>query len=174
MLLQCATTFEPGPGMASSETSNGNDRSHGNSLGASAGAGVLEHSLGYHIRRVQLANFRNFARYVRRPKATPTQFTMLVLIDANPGMSQVDLGAILDMDRATTMTVVDKLESRKWVVRKRSTVDRRKHELHLSAQGRTALTAMRKEVDEHESVFAERLTEREKRELLRLLKKLWP
>lgn len=160
--------------MGNSETSNGNDPSNGNSVRTSAGAEMLHSFLGYHIRRVQLANFRNFARYVRKPKATPTQFTMLVLIDANPGMSQVDLGAILDMDRATTMTVVDKLESRKWVVRKRSTVDRRKHELHLSAQGRTALAAMKKQVEEHESVFAQRLTQREKGELLRLLKKLWP
>lgn len=142
--------------------------------GASPSPGVLDDSLGYHVRRVQLANFRGFAQRVRKPKATPTQFTMLVLIDASPGMSQVELGTVLDMDRATTMTVVDKLEARKWVVRKRSTVDRRKHELHLSPQGRTALTAMKKAVDEHEQEFSSRLTKREKAELLRLLKKLWP
>ena len=135
---------------------------------------ILDQSVGYQVRRVQLANFRGFAQHVRRPQATPTQFTMLVLIEANPGMSQVELGAMLDMDRATTMTVVDKLESRKWVVRKRSTVDRRKHELHLSPQGKTALDAMKKAVDEHEDAFGSRLTQREKSELLRLLKKLWP
>lgn len=145
-----------------------------NTNGASPDTDVLDRSLGYHVRRVQLANFRNFARHVKKPKATPTQFTMLVLINANPGMSQVELGAILDMDRATTMTVVDKLESRRWVVRKRSTVDRRKHELHLSAQGRTVLAAMKKAVEEHETAFAAALSQREKDDLLRLLKKLWP
>lgn len=154
--------------MPSSDTSNGNP------VDTAPDSDVLEHSIGYQVRRVQLANFRNFARHVRKPQATPTQFTMLVLIEANPGMSQVELGAMLDMDRATTMTVVDKLEARKWVARKRSTVDRRKHELHLSAQGRTALAALKKAVDEHETTFAARLTEREKADLLKLLKKLWP
>lgn len=148
--------------------------SNGDTRADAPDPGPLKDSVGYHVRRVQLANFRNFARHVRKPKATPTQFTMLVLIDANPGMSQVELGAILDMDRATTMTVVDKLEARKWVVRRRSTVDRRKHELVLTAQGEIALGAMKKAVDEHEAEFASRLTQREKGELVRLLKKLWP
>lgn len=134
--------------------------------------GMLEESLGYHLRRAQLASFRAFAGHVTKPRATPTQFTTLVLIEGNPGMSQVELGGILGMDRATTMTVIDKLQQRRWVVRRRSTVDRRKHELHLTALGQSALKAMTTAVRRHERQFGARLTKAEARQLLRLLRKL--
>jgi len=65
--------------------------------------GLLGESIAYHIRRAQLASFRDFAQRVHTPSATPTQFATLVLVEANPGLSQVDLGNALDMDRATTM-----------------------------------------------------------------------
>lgn len=133
---------------------------------------MLTDAVGYHLRRAQLASFRNFAHYVREPKATPTQFASLVLIEANPGLSQVDLGAVLDMDRATTMAVIDKLQHRKWVVRRPSKADRRKHALHLTARGVKALTALKQAVARHEANFGARLTRREEAELLRILKKL--
>jgi len=134
--------------------------------------GVLAESVAYHIRRAQLASFRHFAERVRSPKATPTQFSCLVLIETEPGMSQVDLGGILGMDRATTMTVIDKLQHRHWVERRPSTVDRRKHELHLTAAGAKALRAMKRAVASLEREFCAPLTGPESRQLLGLLRKL--
>jgi DNA-binding MarR family transcriptional regulator len=134
--------------------------------------GLLDHSLAYHLRRAQLSSFRHFAERVRTPKATPTQFSCLVLIESEPGMSQVDLGGILGMDRATTMAVVDKLQQRRWVVRRPSTVDRRKHQLHLTPAGADALRAMKRSVARHEREFCAPLSVGECQQLLTLLRKL--
>lgn len=134
--------------------------------------GLLQTSLAYHIRRAQLASFRDFARHVQRPRATPTQFATLVLVEANPGLSQVELGGVLGMDRATTMSVVDKLQQRRWLRRRRSTVDRRKHALHLTPTGEKALAAMKRRVLAHERAYGRRLSTAQSRQLLRLLRRL--
>lgn len=134
--------------------------------------GMLAESVAYHLRRAQLASFRHFAERVRAPKATPTQFSSLVLIETEPGMSQVDLGGILGMDRATTMTVIDKLQHRRWVERRPSRVDRRKHELHLTPAGAEALRSMKRTVAALEREFCAPLTDSESRQLLELLRKL--
>jgi DNA-binding MarR family transcriptional regulator len=133
---------------------------------------LLEKSIAYHLRKAQVASFRAFARHVKRPRATPTQYTTLVLIDANPGLSQVDLGRILGIDRASTMTVIDALQERDWVVRNRSTVDRRKHELLLTAEGTVALRALKRAVLRHEREFAARIPARDARWLVSVLRKL--
>jgi DNA-binding MarR family transcriptional regulator len=134
--------------------------------------GLLKDSVAYHIRRAQLSSFRRFALHVRSPGATPTQFATLVLVEENPGLSQVELGGTLDMDRATTMSVVDKLQQRRWLRRRRSTVDRRKHELRLTPTGAAALKKMKRAVLTHERQFGARLTPRQSRQLLGLLRRL--
>lgn len=130
----------------------------------------LDDLLGFYIRRAQVLNFRQFHR---RVQATPTQFSMLVLIDANPGLSQVELGEILDMDRATTMAVVRKLHAARWITKRRSRVDRRKHTLRISETGSEALKEMLRSVREHEKQFAAGLSASEAKQLLALMKKLY-
>lgn len=134
--------------------------------------GVLNDLIGFHIRRAQVMNFRLFHKHVVSPEATPTQFAMLVLIDANPGLSQVELGEILDMDRATTLAVVDKLHAARWISKKRSRVDRRKHALLITDAGKEALKSMLGAVREHEKQFASGLTAAEAAQLLALMRKL--
>lgn len=133
---------------------------------------VLDTLLGFHLRRAQLMNFRRFHREVRDPEATPTQFAMLVLMEANPGMSQVDVGGVLDMDRATTMAVVGRLKSAGWIRKERSTEDRRKHRLFVTRAGTEALKRMKSAVVALEEDFAAGLSAREFAELLRLIRKL--
>src|SRR5690606_18153614 len=135
--------------------------------------GVLNDLLGFHIRRAQVLNFRLFHKHVVDPEATPTQFAMLVLIEANPGLSQVELGEILDMDRATTMAVVDKLHSARWISKRRSRVDRRKHTLLITDAGTGALQSMVEAVQESEKRFAAGLSSAETKQLLGLIKKLY-
>ncbi len=134
--------------------------------------GVLQDLLGFHIRRAQVLNFRLFHKHVIDPEATPTQFAMLVLIEANPGLSQVELGEVLDMDRATTTAVVDKLHAARWISKERSRVDRRKHELLITDAGKQALKSMLRAVSDHEKQFASGLTADEAVQLLALMRKL--
>ena len=134
--------------------------------------GMLAESLGYHLRRVQINNYRRFTGTLGKTGITPTQLTILILVELNPGMSQVELGRMLDMDRATTMTIIDKLQNREWLERRKSTQDRRKHALHLTSKGERALKMMKTEINIVENNFTAALTPDEKKRLLSLLKKL--
>ena len=99
----------------------------------------LDGLLGYRLRRAQGAMHRDFMAAVAELELTQKQAATLWLIQANPGVSQVEVAAALGMDRATMMAITDRLEERGFVIRKRSTVDRRRQELYLTPAGQSTL-----------------------------------
>lgn len=113
----------------------------------------LDGLLGYRLRRAQGAVHRDYMAAVGGLKLTQKQTATLWLIDANPAVSQVAVAAALGMDRATMMAVTNRLEARGLVVRKRSTTDRRRQELNLTAAGEKALHKVKARIVEHENRF---------------------
>ena len=113
----------------------------------------LDGLLGYRLRRAQGAMHRDYMAAVSGLNLTQKQCATLWLIDSNPGSSQVSIAAALSMDRATMMAVVDRLEDRRLVIRKQSTVDRRRQELYTTPAGQTMLRKLRTRIDQHEARF---------------------
>lgn len=113
----------------------------------------LDSLLGYLLRRAQGAMHRDFMATVESFGLTQKQVATLWLIHANPAVSQADVASALGMDRATMMAVTDRLEDRGFVIRKRSTVDRRRQELYLTPAGQSTLRKCKKRIDEHEQKF---------------------
>jgi len=111
----------------------------------------LDGLLGYCLRRAQGAMHRDFMATVSELELTQKQTATLWLISANPGVSQVSVAAALDMDRATMMSITDRLEERGLVIRKRSSVDRRRQELYLTPAGISRLRKVKARIDEHEA-----------------------
>lgn len=110
----------------------------------------LDGLLGYRLRRAQGAMHRDFMAAVSQLELTQKQAATLWLINANPGVSQVSVAAALDMDRATMMSITDRLEERGLVIRKRSIVDRRRQELYLTPAGISRLRKVKARIGEHE------------------------
>src|SRR5687768_16275743 len=82
---------------------------------ASRGDGPLDHGLlprlvGYQLRLAQLAVFRDFDRATADLGLTPGRFGMLVLIEANPGVTQSELARAVGLDRSTMVALLDQLE----------------------------------------------------------------
>jgi DNA-binding MarR family transcriptional regulator len=113
----------------------------------------LDGLLGYHLRRAQGAMHRDYMGAVADLELTQKQAATLWLINSNPGVSQVSVAAALGMDRATMMAVTDRLEDRRLLVRKRSTVDRRRQELYLTPLGLSTLRKAKARIAEHEERF---------------------
>jgi len=111
----------------------------------------LDSLLGYCLRRAQGAMHRDFMAAVSELELTQKQTATLWLISANPGVSQVSVAAALDMDRATMMSITDRLEERGLVIRKRSSVDRRRQELYLTPAGISRMRKVRTRIAEHEA-----------------------
>jgi DNA-binding MarR family transcriptional regulator len=98
--------------------------------------GGLETIAGFHLRLANNAVFRHFMNALAPLDLTQKQTSVLWLIAERPGIAQIDLAARLDMDRATMMAIIDRLEARDLVARTRSTGDRRRQDLHLTAAGK--------------------------------------
>ena len=69
-------------------------------------------------------------------------FTVLALMAANPGCSQIELARFGALDRSLLVTIVDELEKRGLAVRKRSEVDRRRSSLYITDEGETVMNEM--------------------------------
>jgi DNA-binding MarR family transcriptional regulator len=131
----------------------------------------LDSLLGYLLRRAQGAMHRDFLVAVSEFGLTQKQAAALWLIQANGGVSQVEVAAALGMDRATMMAVTDRLEDRGFVIRKRSTTDRRRQELYLTPSGQSTLKKCKLRIADHEEKFRGMFNARELASLLDALKK---
>lgn len=133
---------------------------------------VLDDLLGFSLRRAQLAMFGAFHEATRGVDITPPRFTALVIIGANPGLSQSVLGRVLGIARSGAMLLTDWFEARGLVERKRRPNDGRAWGLHLTRRGEQFVARMKSRVVEHDQKKACMLSAKERRELLRLLEKL--
>jgi DNA-binding MarR family transcriptional regulator len=133
---------------------------------------VLDKLFGYTLRRAQVAMFIAFHTATRGLEITPPRFTALVLVGANPGISQSTLGAALGIARSGAMMVADWMVGRQLAERRRHPEDGRVRGLHLTAAGERLLRKMKREVLAEDSARAAALTPFERGELLRLLGKL--
>jgi DNA-binding MarR family transcriptional regulator len=139
---------------------------------ASLRLGELGDRLGFHLRLAHTAMWRDFAAAMARLDLTQRQAGVLELIADNPGVSQVDLAAALVTDRATMMAIVDRLDDRGLVQRRRSIEDRRRQELHLTAQGATMVEETRRTIRAHEARFKGLFTPAELEALTAALKRI--
>lgn len=133
--------------------------------------GMLPALLGYQLRLAQLAVFRDFERSFAPLDVSPGRVGMLVLIEANPGISQSQLAAAVGLDRSTLVPLIDAFERAK-LVERRTGQDRRTNALWLTRSGERQLVKMKQEVARHEARITRGLTAREVRTLLGLLAKL--
>ncbi|HUG79675.1 MAG TPA: MarR family transcriptional regulator [Burkholderiales bacterium] len=139
------------------------------SAGAGLKPGLLPGLLGYRLRLAQQAVFRDFASSV--PELSPGRAGILLLIDANPGVNQSRLAQAVGLDRSTLVGVLDVLEERALIERRRG-VDRRTNGLWLTRAGRILVSRLKRRIEQHEGRVAARLTAAERTQLLALLEKL--
>jgi DNA-binding MarR family transcriptional regulator len=128
--------------------------------------------LGFNIRRAQIALWRDFNRNVAEGYVRPGIFSALLLAQANPGIAQIEIANQLGIDKASVVSLVDRMEDSGWVIRKRSTEDRRRQGIFLTTAGSKACRSLKKEMLDHERKFVSRFTEQELRQLIALLRRL--
>lgn len=149
-------------------------------IGESAGGrqGVVDysglvHSLGFRVRRAQLAILQDFQDVLGGHDIRPADFSVLSVIAGNSGMKQSDVASTLAIQRANFVAIVDGLEDRGLIERRRSDQDRRVYFLHLTPKGTQFLQELLPKWHEHEEKFIGRLGGSEKRDqLIELLKSI--
>ena len=131
--------------------------------------GPLPGLLGYRLRLAQQAVFRDFCATVS--ELPPGRVGILLLIEANPGVTQSRLAQAVGLDRSTLVGVLHALQARDLLERRRGQ-DRRTNGLWLTRSGRTLVAGLKRRIRAHERRVAAALTAEEREQLLLLLKKL--
>jgi DNA-binding MarR family transcriptional regulator len=134
--------------------------------------GILPGLLGYSLRRAHQRVFQHFAASVGAQGVTPGQVGLLVMVGANPGVSQSALAKSLGVERASLGEAVERLVRRGCLERLRAPGDRRRHALHLTRDGEQFLDRLVPLIRAHERAVADPLSAAERDTLVRLLRRL--
>jgi DNA-binding MarR family transcriptional regulator len=135
--------------------------------------GELSELLGYALKRAQLKLYEDFLKCVAPLQLTPAQFSVLLLLEKNPGRNQTEVAGALGILRPNFVAMLDGLESRGLCARARSATDRRSHVLSLTEKGRSALARARRIIaSKHEARLSTLLGASDRAALLRILAKI--
>jgi DNA-binding MarR family transcriptional regulator len=116
----------------------------------------LESLVGYQLRRTSAGLMSELALDLNALGLSPTEASVLLLIAANPRVTQSDIGRSLGIKRANMAPLAAALELRGLLSRER--VDGRSHGLVVTAEGAALGARARAAMDAHDSRLLGRLS----------------
>ena len=136
---------------------------------------VVADIVGYRLRLAQLRIFRDFITAFDALAIRPVDYTVLRLIETNPGARQGELARALGIKRANMVSLIHGLEERGLALRRTVDTDKRANALYLTKAGKAFVKEMQRIWQAEEDRIAARLGGRAARDaLLDLLDKLAP
>lgn len=117
--------------------------------------GPLTRRLGYVVRRAQIAIFQSFFQTMSAAEISPAQYSALVIIARNPGLSQTQVAKALAIKKANFVALARELEQRGFLERRSIPGDKRSLALHLTPAGRLAYAELDRLSEEHEAKLRE-------------------
>ncbi|HEY4355223.1 MAG TPA: MarR family transcriptional regulator [Acidobacteriaceae bacterium] len=129
----------------------------------------LDASLGYSLRRAELSAYADYWAAMEAYDIRPYQYAVLVLIRANPGVSQSLISEELRIQKTNFVAVIDRLEERGLTERRRTTGDRRASALFLTRTGETFVKKLEATHARYEKKLMSRLGMKRGKLLLQML-----
>lgn len=126
---------------------------------------------GYVLRRASSAMMSELAERLLPLKLRHVEATILLVLRANPGLSQSALGRMLGIKRANVTPIAARLEERGLI--RRDASDGRSLGLELTAAGKASAARAATAVAEHEAALAARIPAEHRAHLLPALLALW-
>jgi DNA-binding MarR family transcriptional regulator len=131
---------------------------------------VLNEHIEFAVHRAILVLMREFVQ--QSGGVRPVTFNALVLIGANPGITQSELAGALMLDKGTAAHLLSDLERQGWIERRHRLRDRRWKGVYLSPSGVQETERLKAEVRKHANRFHSLFTPEEYRQLLELLNRI--
>lgn len=122
---------------------------------------------GYHLRRASSVIMADLSTRLAALDLRPADASALILIGANPGITQSRIGLALGIQRANMAPMAARLTERGLVVG--APVDGRSTGYRLTAKGETVTLAARASMDEHDARFMGALPADQRRDLIALM-----
>lgn len=134
---------------------------------------ALRELIGYQLAQASIVTLGLFEDLVGLPHGLKTvEYTMLALIQANPGLSPAQLRKALALSAPYVTSSLDKLHERGLILREVNQSDRRAQHLRLTKPGERFVSALTRDLLDGERARFETLTFAEQRMLAELLHKL--
>jgi DNA-binding MarR family transcriptional regulator len=132
----------------------------------------LEDKLGFRLRFAERRVFREIGEGFQPYGVSPLLFSILTLLDANPGCRQAELGAALGVHQPNLVEKIDTLVNRGLALRTPDPGDRRANTLRLTEAGEAFLAELNRVDVELNGRIRDRLGARDYDVLVDLLRKL--
>ena len=100
------------------------------------------------------------------------EYTALMMISERSGLTQLETGQLLQIDRTSIGHLVDSLCEKELVERKTSKTDRRAYLLHLTEKGVQATKELRKIATQCSDICLSTLSVEERKQFLQALQKI--
>ena len=128
----------------------------------------LPNALGYALRRAQLAAFKLFKETFKAFDITPAQYSVLVVIERNPGLKQNQISDALGIKRANFVLLLNVLESR-GLAQRAPAIDRRSYALQITPEGKRLVKKFRSLSTDMEAKLTAPIGAEGRESLLRML-----
>ena len=142
-------------------------------VGAKVNLGILPGLLGYNLRRAHQVSWRTYVRFIGKDRIRPGLFSLMCLVRTNPGISQIELGTHLGVDKTSIVALLDRLERAGLIQRKRSTRDRRRQGICLTEHGVHEFETLVQKVRQLERHMGARFSASELRQFLGYLRRMY-
>jgi DNA-binding MarR family transcriptional regulator len=134
---------------------------------------LLNQLIGYALRRAELKVAQKLVEHLAPFDLRPAQFSALLIIEASPGLMQIDLASILAIEPPQVVTLLNKLEKLGLAVRVRCKPDKRSYGIFLSKAGETLLKQLKDIAIASDREATAALDDSERQQLLQLLHKVY-
>ena len=118
----------------------------------------LDSTIGFLLKRAQMAVSREIHAIFAEFDITTVQFSVLTVASDNPGLAQADLAAAIEVERPRIVPVLDTLVARGLTERRQDTRDGRARRIYVTDDGATMLTKLRRQFDGLESQLETKLS----------------
>jgi DNA-binding MarR family transcriptional regulator len=135
--------------------------------------GYLSQLLGFRFRRIQNHLSTGLTQMPAFDGSKPGELSALAVIQANPGLSQIELSSEVGLDKAQMVILIDELERNGWARRTRDPEDRRRNTLRITPAGEAVLERWIAVARENERSVREALTQEEFAQLSTLLDRIY-
>ncbi len=114
----------------------------------------LHDSVGFMLRLAQVATFQNLMAVLKPFDLRASDFSILLIIQANEGLKQQAVGEALSIKRANLVSMIDTLEKRGLIARTVPETDKRAYSLRLTEAGRALMVEAKAAQQDHERKLA--------------------
>jgi DNA-binding MarR family transcriptional regulator len=165
-------------------SANDNDHRHGTAKMRTAGkrqrqtpaidCGPLRHSIRFVVLRANRILSRDWSSSALNQSMHLISYCTFTLIGTNPGISLVELAQYITVDKSRVSDLIDSMERKRLVVRRRLSMDHRRIGIYLTAAGIARLETINKEVEIQEQRIQELYSLEERGQLISLLSRIEP